>query len=125
MRILVIAVATILLAGCATWSTSRVDHQDTSQSAPVAAIAPASVVLTTEDITDRQYASLGDIWTTVNKTTVFHPNPTKEMVNEKLKEEAAKLGADAVILVRYGEVGMGLFSWGSLEGRGRAIRFTK
>lgn len=125
MRILVIAVAATLLTGCATWSTSRVDHQNTSQSAPVAAVAPASVVLTTEDITDRSYTSLGDIWTTVNKTTVFHPNPTKEMVNEKLKEEAAKLGADAVILVRYGEVGMGLFSWGSLEGRGRAIRFTK
>jgi len=125
MRPIAIAATAVLVTGCATWSTSRVDQKNMSQSAPVAAVTPASVVLTTEDITERSYTSLGDIWTTVNKTTVFHPNPTKEMVNEKLKEEAAKLGADAVILVRYGEVGMGLFSWGSLEGRGRAIRFTR
>ena len=47
------------------------------------------------------------------------------MVREKLKEEAAKLNADAVVLIRYGTVGVSLWSWGSLEGRGRAVKFTK
>ena len=34
-----------------------------------------------------------------------------------------KLGADAVIHVRYGTVGIGFVSWGSLDGKGRAIVF--
>ena len=70
-----------------------------------------------------QYTSLGDVSVTVNKTTVFNKDPTREMVNDKLKEKAAELGADAVILVRYGEGGVSLLSWGSLEGKGRAIKY--
>lgn len=66
---------------------------------------------------------LADIEATVNKTTIFHDDPTPQLVNEKLREEAAKLGADAVILVRYGTVGVSLMSWGSLDGKGRAVVF--
>ena len=47
------------------------------------------------------------------------------MVNEKLREKASELGADAVILVRYGNGGMSLMSWGSLEGKGRAVKFVQ
>jgi hypothetical protein len=32
-----------------------------------------------------------------------------------LRKEAAKLGADAVVLVRYGSIGVSAFSWGSLD----------
>ena len=32
-------------------------------------------------------------------------------------------GADAVIFVRYGTVGVSFMSWGSLNGKGRAIVF--
>ena len=77
------------------------------------------------DVTDRSYKSLGDVSATVNKTTLFNADPTREMVNNRLKAEAAKLGADAVIQVRYGTVGMGLVSWGSLDGKGRAIAYDK
>ena len=68
---------------------------------------------------------LGDITATVNKTTIFNADPTQEMVNEKLREKASELGADAVILVRYGNGGMSLMSWGSLEGKGRAVKFVQ
>jgi uncharacterized protein YbjQ (UPF0145 family) len=114
------------LPGCATWSTSSVETPDSTPS-PAAAQPkrPHELRVTESDITDRQYSSLGDITVTVNKTTVFHPNPTREMVNQKLREEAAKLGADAVILVRYGTVGVSFMSWGSLEGKGRAIKFDQ
>lgn len=114
------------LTGCATWSTSSVETPD-SAPAPAAAQPkrPHEIRLTESDIPDRKYSSLGDISVTVNKTTVFHPNPTREMVNQKLKEEAAKLGADAVIHVRYGNVGVSALSWGSLEGKGRAIKFDQ
>jgi uncharacterized protein YbjQ (UPF0145 family) len=68
---------------------------------------------------------LGDIEVTINKTTIFHPDPTREMADEKLREEAAKLGAEAVILVRYGDAGVTAASWGTLNAKGRAIVFDK
>jgi uncharacterized protein YbjQ (UPF0145 family) len=57
--------------------------------------------------------------------TIFNADPTREMVNQRLRNEAAKLGADAVIQVRYGTVLIGALSLGSLDGRGRAIVFQK
>ena len=129
-RIIMLRLAVNLLVvgmtGCATWSSTSVDTPD---SAPLAEAAqpkrPEEIRLTEGDLPDRKYSSLGDITVTVNKTTLFHPNPTRAMVNQKLKEEAAKLGADAVIHVRYGDLGISAFSWGSLEGKGRAIKFEQ
>ncbi|MDT0137743.1 hypothetical protein [Acidovorax sp. PRC11] len=127
-RIASIACLAAACTGCATWSTSNVDAssadaKDAMQT--LAARSPAEVRVTDGDVVDQRYVSLGDITVTVNKTTVFHPNPTREQVNEKLREKAAELGADAVIFVRYGAGGMSLVSWNSLEGKGRAIKFVK
>jgi hypothetical protein len=113
----------LLLSGCATWSQSEVLNPNTAVR-EIKQVTPEQVKLTEGDITNRPYISLGDLSVTVNKTTIFHPEPTKEMVDSKLKEEAAKLGADAVIYVRYGTVGISALSWGSLDGKGRAIQFT-
>jgi uncharacterized protein YbjQ (UPF0145 family) len=107
---------------------SQSESQSAALPAPAEAVVktdPAAVIVTKEDITDRTYESLGDIKVTVNKTTLFHPDPTPALVDVELKEEAAKLGADAVVLVRYGTVGVSLFSWGSLDGQGRAVKFVK
>lgn len=135
MRNLVsLALVSLLLTGCATWSTTDVKQTSgtTTQQAStapsgadVATTDAADILITEEDITDRAYESLGDISVTVNKTTIFHSDPTPEMVREKLREEAAELGADAVVLVRYGSVGVSLMSWGSLDGKGRAVRFVE
>ena len=117
------------LSGCATWSTSSIENKDMSaQESSQNAISkktPSQIYLTDKNVVDRPYKSLGDITATVNKTTIFHPNPTREMVNEKLQKEASELGADAVILIRYGDGGISLMSWGSLEGKGRAIKYIK
>src|SRR2546423_12098662 len=112
----------VVLSGCATWSTSSVDRKDGSYAA-VKPTDPSKVTLSEGDMANRKYASLGDVSVTVNKTTVFNRDPTRDDVNQKLKEKAAELGADAVIHVRYGEGGISLLSWGSLEGKGRAIKF--
>ena len=61
----------------------------------------------------------------LNKLTIFHPDPTREQAAQRLREEAAKLGADAVINVEIGEVGLGLLSWATRDARGQAIRFTR
>ena len=102
------------LSGCATWSTSSINNKDVSaQESSQSAIskkAPSQIYLTDQDVVDRPYKSLGDI-------TV--------MVNKKLQKKASELGADAVILIRYGDGGISLMSWGSLEGKGRAIKYIK
>lgn len=118
----------MILSGCAgNWSSANVEAPAGSTTATIekarVAKTPSSVLVTKTDITDKAYDVLGDIEVTVNKTTIFHPDPTPELVDEKLREEAAELGADAVILVRYGSVGVSFFSWGSLDGRGRAVAF--
>ena len=82
-----------------------------------------AVILTEEDIVDRPYQILQDIDVTVAKPNVFADDPTRADVDRELKKKAAEMGADAVILVRYGTLGMGLFNWGEIKGRGRAVVF--
>ena len=132
-RVVAVILVSLALTGCETWSSANVklrtnqsDIQTASlpKSPPVAKKRAEDVLITDQDIIDRRYRVIGDLDVTVNKTTIFHPDPTKALVNKKLQEEAAKLGADAVILVRYGTVGVSLFSWGSLDGKGRAVAFA-
>ncbi|MCP4308734.1 MAG: hypothetical protein GY788_28440 [bacterium] len=82
------------------------------------------IIVTEDDITDRPYRVLADLEVTVSKPGLLDSDPTPEMIDDALKEEAGKLGADAVVLVRYGTVGVGVWSWGELEGRGRAVQFV-
>lgn len=125
VRASILACAAVLVAGCATWSHSTVDNAPKQSAAAPAARTPAAQIAVMESDAQRKYTSLGDITVTVNKTTVFHPAPTRELVNEALKQKAAELGADAVVLVRYGSVGVSLMSWGSLEGKGRAVKYAQ
>jgi hypothetical protein len=85
--------------------------------------SPDSVMLTENDITDRPYQIVQDLDVWVHKPHVFADDPTREQVAAELKKKAAELNADAVILVRYGTVGMGVFNWGEIEGKGRAVVF--
>ena len=112
------------LGACADgWATTQVSPQAT---AAVRQATPAeSIQIIEGDVTDKPYKSLGDVSATVNKVTIFNADPTREMVNKRLQAEAAKLGADAVIQVRYGTVGISALSWGSLDGKGRAIVYDK
>ena len=133
-KVVAVVLMGLALSSCSkTWSTNSVKLQTNQsdvqtahlpKSPPVVKKLAEDVLVTEQDITDRNYRAIGDLDVSVNKTTIFHDDPTREMVDNKLQEEAAKIGADAVILVRYGTVGISLFSWGSLNGKGRAIAFT-
>ena len=119
--------ALVALSACGTRTSESVSPAAGTQPAVSQAVAPtnaASITISTGDITDRPYRSLGDISVTVSKWTIFDPDPTQALVNAALHEKAAKLGANAVVLVRYGTVGISAFSWGKLDGSGRAIAFT-
>ncbi len=112
-----------LLSGCSSYSYGTVSG---NQLASVAATAktPASIAVSEFGPT-RPHSVLGDIDVTVNKTTVFNKDPTRADVDDALREKAAAIGADAVVLVRYGTVGISAISWGSLSGKGRAIVYTR
>ncbi|MFC1679372.1 HEAT repeat domain-containing protein [Elusimicrobiota bacterium] len=79
-------------------------------------------MITSEDITDREYERLGTIKAAAKKLSKFHADPTRMDVNKELEEEARKIGADAVIQVEY-SFGVGLTSWGVARANGVAIRF--
>ena len=92
IRAAAVAVLGLAVSGCATWSDATVTPPGGGSQASASASAVAA----------RPVDALGDIEVTVNKTTVFHPDPMPAHVDEKLREQAAALGADAVILVKYG-----------------------
>lgn len=127
VHLLCLMACSIVLSGCSTWSTSHVtpsDNVSLSQNANAAQKNPETIVVTENDLPGRPYKVVGDIRVKVNKTTMLNKDPTREDVDQKLKHKAAQIGADAVILVRYGTVGVSLMSWGSLSGNGRAVVFT-
>jgi len=66
---------------------------------------------------------MGKIEVTVNKTTAFHPDPTKELIDLALQEKAAAIGADAVIEVIYHGPRISFASWGTMEGVGTAVQY--
>ena len=124
-RLMCTLAALLLLSACASYSYSNADQVQTESKVQVAEKTdPAKIILTEGDITDRPYKVIGDLKVTVNKTTIFNKDPTREMVDVKFRKDASELGADAVILIRYGTVGIGLITWGSLDANGRAIKFT-
>lgn len=123
-RIAIAMSAIALLGGCADgWATTQVSSQAAAAGRQATPVDQIQII--EGDVTDRPYKSLGDVSATVNKVTLFNADPTREMVNKRLMTEAAKLGADAVIQVRYGTVGISALSWGSLDGKGRAIAYDK
>lgn len=124
IRGLAVATVALVLSGCASWSTGTV-NQEAADGVVVTKTAPEKILISDADMPGRAYRSLGDITVNVNKTTVFNADPTPQMVNDALRAKASELGADAVILVRYGKGGISFMSWGSMEGKGRAIKFTQ
>jgi uncharacterized protein YceK len=119
-----------LVSGCGSYATSSVKpttgatQQAATTGPKLAAKNPADIILTENDITDKPYTSLGDISVTVRKATIFDKDPNQESVGQALKEKAAGMGADAVVLARYGTVGIGFTSWGVMDGNGRAVVFN-
>jgi hypothetical protein len=125
MRKIILLSMLLMISACSSWSTSDVATVEDYQASSTSELnSLQDIVITDTDMSDRNFTVAGDISVTVNKTFIFSKTPTRKMVNEKLREEALKIGADAVILVRYGSVGMTGWSYGSLNGKGRAVVFS-
>ena len=114
----------IALTGCGpTWDTSNAND---GSSTTVAANTPASEIrLFSGDYPHRKYEVVkNNLRVSVNKTTIFNASPTAQMVKEKMQQEAAKLGADAILFAKISSVRVGMASWGVREGSGKAVRFV-
>jgi hypothetical protein len=117
-----LALALATTAGCAAY---RVESNIEEKPAPTASVAPAGPVLLSESgFPGRKYTEIGPIDVSVKKLTVFHADPTKEQANEALIGKARLMGADAVINVKY-ESGVGLTTWGYMDAKGTAVKFSK
>ena len=68
----------------------------------------------------RRYKVIGAIKATVGAATIFTKTPTVEDVNFKLREEALRKGANAVIDVKYNR-GISATSWKALTAAGTAV----
>ena len=81
-------------------------------------------IVTEGDIADRPYTVIGSVTVKVGKATWVSRNADTDMVDAKLRREGRKLGADAVIRVRYGSTGASMMSWGGMKAEGAAIKFV-
>ena len=117
-------VCAAMISGCATYSSSTFEENEKHQSVVKGTeVDPAKILISTGDIADKIYTLLGRLKVSVSKTTLLHSDPTIEQVNMKLKDEASKIGADAVINVIYDGPKITLISWGTLDGEGDAVKY--
>ena len=82
---------------------------------------PATVGVLTTDVLDA-YDVLGDLQIVARQRSAFGERPTRDLALRALQERAARLGADAVVLVSCGEQGLSMWSYSELRCHGRAIR---
>ncbi len=122
IRAVFLVCAALALSACDTWATSNLPRDLPPQTSAPA--DPGSIVVTQDSMSGGSYTALGELRVSVNKTTAFHPAPTREMVIEKLREDAARLGANAVINAKVSEVRVSPLSWGTRTGTGTAVRLA-
>ncbi len=109
-------------AGHYTSTAAKPENTVETASAPAAAVNPAEVQLFS-GAPGRTYTEVKKLKIDVNKLTAFHANPTEEDARNRLKQEAAKLGADAVINVEISDVKVTALSWGARTVSGTAIKY--
>lgn len=80
-------------------------------------------IITEGDIADRPYDELGRVTANRGRGTFFDRQPTRETVNIRLTEAARRMGADAVVRVRYSARSTSAMSWGGMQADGVAIRY--
>lgn len=81
-------------------------------------------VVASDTVNSGNFTVIGPVKATVGKLTVLHPNPTVAQAEQKLKIEAAELGAHAVINASISELTVCAFSWGCRNATGTAVKFT-
>ena len=133
------AAALALLGLLSVSGCGRVYDQTTTADArrgPNAGRDPGEVQILTS-APNRPFLSLGQIRTQVRPLNVMSPTPTSADVDDALRREGARLGADAVVNVTYGASGTDALGVGLLlvggpltpttqsSGTGQAVMFVQ
>jgi hypothetical protein len=113
--------AACMLVGCGAEVTYETDLQHANARVSHQT-APASVLVFDRDV-DEPYDVLGDLEVIVRQRSSFGDMPTRDGAVRALQEQAGRIGAHALVMVSFGDVGMSWWSYHELRGHGRAIRF--
>lgn len=125
MTRILLALPLLMLAACGDEMTYPGEIERETQAAQQAVATPVAQIalVASNTINGGKFKVLGDVSSTVGKATAFHANPTAEMAQQKLRIEAADLGADAVINTKIGEIKVCALSWGCRVSTGTAVKF--
>jgi len=82
---------------------------------------PQDVLILEGSDAGRPYAVIGVVRATARSLNLVSSEPTRANVNDELRAKAAKIGADAIVKVRYAADRQGLQARGFLTGEGQAV----
>jgi hypothetical protein len=111
----------IALGACAPEATLAVDLSQASVRVPYQT-DPRQVLVFETDI-EQPYEALGDLQVTLRQRSTLGQMPTRDLAIRELQQQAARIGAHAIIHVSFGNLGMSWWSYNELQGHGRAVRF--
>jgi uncharacterized protein YbjQ (UPF0145 family) len=59
------------------------------------------ILVVEQEIAGQRYTRIGDVRSEVHQKSMFPKTPSRSLLDADLKAQALKLGADAVVLVKY------------------------
>ena len=123
---IVMATCVALFSGCSLnmnfWSQKAPAPTEKTE---VKMTLPSSILMYELDVTDRPYKSLGELSASATKLNPWGKEPTEAEVEAKLKDEALKKGADALIYVHYTKLGASWNRISGIEGNAIAVKFSR
>ncbi len=126
MRIAITIISLTFLTACGDAITYPVELD--GETAAASQLAPTPVnqiqVVSSNTVNGGNFTEIGPVKATVGKITAFHPTPTVAQAEQKLRIEAAELGANAVISASVSDVTICALSWGCRNATGTAVKFT-
>lgn len=100
-------------------------EKQTQELSETASTPVDQIQLTSGDsLNNGRFEVIGPVTATIGKVTAFHAEPTVAQGEQKLRVEAAELGADGVIDAKVSDVTICALSWGCRNLSGTAVKFT-
>ena len=126
MRLAVAIASLAFLTACGDAMTYPMELDKEAAAASQSAPTPVSQiqVVSGNTVNGGKFTVVGPVKATVGKVTAFHPTPTVAQAEQKLRIEAAELGANAVINASVSDVTLCALSWGCRNATGTAVKFT-
>lgn len=84
--------------------------------------APRQIALSEADITDRRYTTLGEVRAEAHQTAIITSKNARTLLEESLRAQAERLGADAVVQIKY-DMTNPVFSNKGSTAVGTAVKF--